>query len=237
MTKRKGAIIPDPVNPTGTYRRVLCIPASPDWIALVTGALYVLTQAWYWDEQTGDVDAVVERAKQMYFEYQDQSGDCDVSDMWLPGAIQMWAGLDTPGDGWLECNGQSLLRADYPDLFASLGTQWGAADGTHFNIPDYRSRSPMGQGKLDGEDPNPLYQLGWKIGELDHELTVDELAEHGHVMASSNFGSFREQFSGSAVAVNNVPYTPATTFPEGDGVPHNTVHPVSICRFFIYAGV
>lgn len=40
--------------------------------------------------------------------------------------------------GWLECNGASLLRTDYPDLFAIIGTTYGTVDGTHFNIPDYR---------------------------------------------------------------------------------------------------
>jgi len=47
--------------------------------------------------------------------------------------------------GWLFCNGASLLRAGtYADLFAAIGTMWGAADGTHFNIPDTRDMYIVG---------------------------------------------------------------------------------------------
>jgi len=38
----------------------------------------------------------------------------------------------------LERNGASLLRSDYPDLFAKIGTIYGAIDGEHFNLPDDR---------------------------------------------------------------------------------------------------
>ena len=46
--------------------------------------------------------------------------------------------------GWLECNGASLLRASYPDLFTAFGTTFGSADGTHFNLPDLRGRMVYG---------------------------------------------------------------------------------------------
>lgn len=236
MPKRKGAIIPDPVNPSGEYRRVLCIPASPDWIALVTGALYPLTQEWYWDAATGDIDAVVARAKQMYFEYQDQSGDCDMPGEWVVGEIKMSASLNALPSGWLECNGQSLLRADYPDLFAELGTQWGAVDGTHFNIPDYRSRSPMGQGRLDGSGSNPLYQMGNKVGELEHQLTVAELAEHQHDTIQGNLWQITTTGAAGVAPSGGGSVLDINTGVAGSDEPHNTVHPVSVCRFWIYAG-
>jgi microcystin-dependent protein len=38
--------------------------------------------------------------------------------------------------GSLACDGSSLLRAEYPDLFAVISTTWGAADGTHFTLPN-----------------------------------------------------------------------------------------------------
>lgn len=40
------------------------------------------------------------------------------------------------GPGELACNGASLLRASYPDLFAKIGTTWGTVDGTHFTLPN-----------------------------------------------------------------------------------------------------
>lgn len=48
------------------------------------------------------------------------------------GAVAIYA---TVPSGWLQCNGASLLRASYPALFASIGTTFGAADGTHFTLP------------------------------------------------------------------------------------------------------
>ena len=46
--------------------------------------------------------------------------------------------------GYLLCNGASLLRASYPALFSAIGTIYGAADGSHFNLPDYRDRMMIG---------------------------------------------------------------------------------------------
>lgn len=37
--------------------------------------------------------------------------------------------------GELLCNGASLLRASFPDLFNAIGITWGAVDGTHFTLP------------------------------------------------------------------------------------------------------
>lgn len=37
---------------------------------------------------------------------------------------------------WLECNGQTILQAEYPELFTILSEQFGAGDGqTTFNLP------------------------------------------------------------------------------------------------------
>lgn len=46
--------------------------------------------------------------------------------------------------GFLICNGASVLRATYPDLFAAIGTTWGAEDELHFNLPDARKAFPEG---------------------------------------------------------------------------------------------
>lgn len=59
------------------------------------------------------------------------------------GSIVLWPASSLPAD-WLACDGASLLRSGYPDLFAVLGTAYGAADGTHFSLPDYRGRVPVG---------------------------------------------------------------------------------------------
>ncbi len=54
-----------------------------------------------------------------------------------PGSIMLWP-TDTAPTGWLECAGASLLRAGaYNPLYLVIGDAYGAADGTHFNLPDW----------------------------------------------------------------------------------------------------
>lgn len=56
------------------------------------------------------------------------------------------AGAAAP-TGFLACDGSSLLRAGtYADLFAVIGTTYGAADGTHFTLPDARGLVMVGAG-------------------------------------------------------------------------------------------
>lgn len=52
------------------------------------------------------------------------------------GTIQGW-GSATPPDGWLLCDGSAVSRTLYAELFAAIGTTYGAGDGsTTFNIPN-----------------------------------------------------------------------------------------------------
>lgn len=47
--------------------------------------------------------------------------------------------------GWVLCDGASYLRtAPYDLLFGLIGTTYGSADGTHFNVPDHRGRVAVG---------------------------------------------------------------------------------------------
>jgi microcystin-dependent protein len=55
------------------------------------------------------------------------------------GTVMAWPLAVVP-TGWLECDGSSQLRASYPSLFTVLGTSYGSADGTHFNLPNYKNQ-------------------------------------------------------------------------------------------------
>jgi len=61
---------------------------------------------------------------------------------------------ETIQTGFLECNGASLVRTDYADLFTAIGTVWGTADATHFNLPDLRGRFPRGWAHGQTTDPD-----------------------------------------------------------------------------------
>lgn len=54
------------------------------------------------------------------------------------GTIAFFSVNITP-TGWLKANGSIISRTSYPDLFAAIGTTYGAGDGsTTFQIPDCR---------------------------------------------------------------------------------------------------
>ena len=61
------------------------------------------------------------------------------------GAVKPYAASTIPY-GWLECNGQSLSRTDYADLFSILGTTYGGVGSDYFNVPDYREVALVGVG-------------------------------------------------------------------------------------------
>jgi microcystin-dependent protein len=58
----------------------------------------------------------------------------------------MYAGSSTP-TGWLACDGTAVSRTTYADLFTAIGVTFGGGNGsTTFNLPDMRSRMPIGAG-------------------------------------------------------------------------------------------
>lgn len=58
-----------------------------------------------------------------------------------------WYPVETPPEGTLVCNGGAVSRTAYVELFAVLGTKYGAGDGsTTFNLPDLRGRFVRGTG-------------------------------------------------------------------------------------------
>lgn len=61
-----------------------------------------------------------------------------------PGVVFYTAG-DTPPAGYLEANGQAVSRATYADLFAAIGTLYGAGDGVNtFNVPNAEEKFIVG---------------------------------------------------------------------------------------------
>ena len=47
-----------------------------------------------------------------------------------PGAIMPVAAGSPIPDGFLLCDGSAISRAQYPELFAAIGTNYGAGDGS-----------------------------------------------------------------------------------------------------------
>ena len=55
------------------------------------------------------------------------------------GTVVFYLGTTIP-DGYLLCNGASLSRTEFPELFEVLGTKCGSVDSAHFTLPDTHHR-------------------------------------------------------------------------------------------------
>lgn len=76
------------------------------------------------------------------------------------GAVQ-WFAAETPPTGWLECNGATVSRSTYPDLFNAIGTTYGAGNGsTTFKLPDLRGEFIRGWDNGRSVDPGRTFGSG-----------------------------------------------------------------------------
>lgn len=70
-----------------------------------------------------------------------------VQDVQLPaGSLQSFLGSNQP-DGWLICNGQTVSKSAYGDLYAVVGDTFGADTDT-FTLPDLTDRFLVGAGDI-----------------------------------------------------------------------------------------
>ncbi len=72
-------------------------------------------------------------------------GDGKIDPRWCGTASRIFASFNTSEPDGLLCNGGAVSRTTYADLFAVIGTSFGAGDGsTTFNLPDLRNRTLWG---------------------------------------------------------------------------------------------
>lgn len=95
------------------------------------------------------------------------------------GLIVPFGGTTAP-TGWLLCDGSAVSRDTYSELFAVIGTNYGAGDGTTtFNLPDMREATAKGAGTS-----------GKSVG-AHNAISVgsfidDRVEEHVHQVVGSN---------------------------------------------------
>jgi microcystin-dependent protein len=100
------------------------------------------------------------------------------------GAVQLFA-MNAVPTGWLECNGAAISRTTYANLFAVIGTTYGAGDGSiTFNIPDLRGEFVRGFDNGRGIDPGRA--LGSNQGQANqahnHSVSVSN-PSHAHAVS------------------------------------------------------
>ena len=92
------------------------------------------------------------------------------------GSIFLFAGSSAP-EGFLVCDGSSVSRDTYSELFSVIGTTYGAGDGeTTFDLPDMSGRVSVGASEG--------YAIGSTGGEESHVLTSNEIPSHTHTVPS-----------------------------------------------------
>lgn len=156
------------------------------------------------------------------------------------GAICNYSGDNIPND-YLLCDGSSLLRSAYPDLFNAIGTKYGSVDDLHFNLPDLRERVAVGK-----SGNSPYNTLGNKGGETTHVLTIAEMPSHDHPIAgaaSSNSTLYMQNIASNFYA-NGSPTLGGTSgtwqwsksiVAQGGNQAHNNMQPYMVLNYIIKA--
>lgn len=117
--------------------------------------------------------------------------------------------------GWAFCNGQSLPINQNQALYSLLGVQFGGNGTTTFNLPDLRSRVPVGTGQLAG---GSSYAQGTGGGTESVTLTQNQMPTHMHPFT----GSLQTSDSAEQVSpANNLPA--AGGFSQYVSGPSNTI--------------
>lgn len=160
------------------------------------------------------------------------------------GIIAPYAGVTSP-EGWLLCDGRAVLRVELPELFAAIGTAYGAGDGsTTFNLPDLRGRVATGLDVAQAE----FDALGEQGGAKTHKLTVGEMPAHDHDFNGQTFswgpsGTVHVPINAVAGAgsSNNLHTVQdvngwADTFHTGGDQPHNNLQPYVVTNYVISTG-
>ncbi|MFY9227965.1 MAG: tail fiber protein [Candidatus Microsaccharimonas sp.] len=153
------------------------------------------------------------------------------------GVAELPAGTSISGywtsipSGYLAEDGAASSRASYPDLFAALGTTYGAGDGsTTFNVPNSQGRASVNLNPTDTEFDSLLDLPGSKT----ETLTIAQIPAHTHLQYIGqpddlNFTGVNTQIppgDGPVIGLNGLTYTPT-----GGGGSHNNIQP-SITKLY-----
>ena len=94
-----------------------------------------------------------------------------------------WSARSEDSRGWVLCDGRSLSRTEYPELFETIGTTFGAIDSNTFKLPDARGRIMAAAGAT------PQQALGSVRGAESTTLTLNNLPAHTHSGTTDASGS------------------------------------------------
>lgn len=114
------------------------------------------------------------------------------------GEVFYYAGAAVPA-GAFECDGATPLRASVPDLFAAIGTTWGAGNGTTtFTLPDLKTAGRFIRSRT-GSVAVGTYQ-------------AEMIGPHGHTTSGSVSGTISQITPAGTISPSS--YTPVGTIPN-----------------------
>lgn len=100
-----------------------------------------------------------------------------------PGTIVAFGGTEIPS-GWLLCDGRSLRRTQQPRLFAAIGTAWGFADDSAFNLPGLQGYFLRGVSGGTERDPDrngrTAISAGGNVGNRVGSHQGSKIGDHTH---------------------------------------------------------
>ena len=115
--------------------------------------------------------------------------------------------VDTVPTGYVKCNGASYSRTGtYAALFAVIGTTYGAADSSHFNVPDLRGEFIRGFDDGRGVDSGRSINDPQGGQNLQHNHSASSsVSDPGHFHHSFKLGNAGQSRFNSTLSSNVTP--------------------------------
>lgn len=123
----------------------------------------------------------------------------------------MWPSATVPS-GWLHCNGQSVNRNTYQDLFNVIGDDYGADDANHFDVPDMRGLFVRGWANGESEDPDRASRTNRGDG-----TTGDNIGTLQSDTNKSHTHSYNDPVIGSHAGLKSDSHGTAVEYPTVNG--------------------
>jgi len=131
------------------------------------------------------------------------------------GTILLWSVNWCPKD-WMYCAGQNLPVALYQPLYSLIGTTYGGTPDVSFNLPDLRSRVPVGGGMGSSPSVGINIDLGQSGGHDTVALNQTQIPAHTHaLMVNNGQSNTNVPAGGLTIAAPNTPAGRSTTPTNG----------------------
>lgn len=91
-------------------------------------------------------------------------------------------GMSSVPTGWLACDGSTVSRTTYADLFTAIGTTWGAGDGSStFALPDLEGAFLRGTGSHNTQNMSGgADYAGPSVGSFESDQNQQHLHNFAH---------------------------------------------------------